>query len=572
MRTGCRLKAANFESRLHSSHYYHRRANMTTQRKYFLLKQFTRLAYSGGVIFLIAGMLLALISQPASASVQNGNPSGASLSFTGGCEGDCQMITATVCNTGSGDMVESVDWDLYYSPSGANQRVKVEGGGSIKLDAGKCKILSASPTDGPGQYWFKANQPVGHPGTGELFSGGCNINSCTITTDPTPMPPVVPTDEPTVEPTTEPTEEPTVEPTEEPTAEPTETTDVQPEVKFTVTDTGLCQYEPGEISATIVVTLPEGMTARLQAEYHVVHPVKTEHYYIDAGIVQNGDTYTYSGQWPGIQPDDTIVEIHFGAALLDVNSGNPIGAFASLDYYWYPWLCSPPTPTPPALLPLQISYGCNDIGIGWTIENPNLFAVELTWQLLDSEQGGTKSISAGAVTQVQASPSSPQSVLFSWLGTQGQTGSSTGSIEAGYCEMDEVTPTPTPTDDPGDPEDPTPTPSPTNDPVDPSPEPKKTQLPTSVPQSEQNHPRMSGDVDLPPYAASAAQPPVQLAPLDPPMAVASAGDVKVLIPVTGADMAGSEAGGLNNLLIHLGLVFIGVALMTQGVTKKFFYP
>jgi hypothetical protein len=166
---------------------------MTTIRKHFFLKQFIKLAYSGGVIFLIAGMLLSLISQPAFASgVQNGNQTGASLSFTSGCDGDCQTITATVCNTGSGDMVESVDWDVYYSAAGANQRAKVADGGTIKLDAGKCKTLSASPSEGPGQYWFKANQPADHPGTGVLFSGGCNISSCSVPSDPTPTPPVCP--------------------------------------------------------------------------------------------------------------------------------------------------------------------------------------------------------------------------------------------------------------------------------------------------------------------------------------------------------------------------------------------
>jgi outer membrane biosynthesis protein TonB len=555
---------------------------MTTIRKHFFLKQFIKLAYSGGVIFLIAGMLLSLISQPAFASgVQNGNQTGASLSFTSGCDGDCQTITATVCNTGSGDMVESVDWDVYYSAAGANQRAKVADGGTIKLDAGKCKTLSASPSEGPGQYWFKANQPADHPGTGVLFSGGCNISSCSVPSDPTPTPPVNPTVEPTEEPTVEPTEEPTVEPTEEPTVEPTEeptvepteepteTPDIKPQVKFTVTDTGLCQYEPGDILATIVVILPEGMSARLQAEYHVVHPVKTPHHYIDAGIVKNGDTFTYSGLWPGIQPGDDIVEIHFGAALLDVDNGSPLDAFGSLDYFWYPWLCPAPTATPPALLPLQISYGCNTHGIEWAIENPNAFTVELAWQLVNGNQSGTKTISAGSTVQVHAAPASPQDVIFSWSGPEGQTGTATGSIEAGYCEMEDITPTPTPTDDPANPGDPTPTPTPVPT-GDPTSEPKKTQLPTSVPQGEQNDPRSSGDVDLPPFAASAAQPPVQLAPLDPPVAVASAEDVKVLIPVTGADMAGPAAGGLNNLLIHLGLVFIGVALMTQGITKKFF--
>jgi hypothetical protein len=545
---------------------------MEANRKYHFLNQFIKLAYSSGVMFLIAGILLSLISHPVSASnPQKGNPTGTSLAFTNGCDGDCEVITATVCNTGTEDMLEPVAWELYYSRKSANERSIVSGiGGEIQLDGKECTTLAAAPDEGDGQYWFKAYQPEGHPGTGVLFSEGCQISSCSIPT------------EVAAEPTSIPTTDPIGQPTSQPTVSPTEETFVQPKVEFTVPDTGLCQYEPGDISATIIVTLPEGMIARLQAEYHVVHPMKTAHHYIDAGIVKNGDTFTYSGQWPGIQPGDEIVEIHFGAALLDVDSGNPLDSFASLDYFWYPWLC--PAPTPPAMLPLQITYDCYDIGIGWIIDNPNLFVVELAWQLLDSDQSGTKTISAGTAAQIHAAPSSPQSVWFSWSGPQGQTGSATGSIEAGYCEIEDITPTPTddpgdpgdptptptPTDDPRDPGDPTPTatPIPTGDPGDPSSEPKKTQLPTAVPQNEQNNLRTRTDVNLPSNAANILLP-AQIVPLDPPMAVASAQDIKVLIPVTGGDFAGSAAGGLNSLLIYLGLVFIGGALMTQGVFKKF---
>jgi hypothetical protein len=170
-----------------------------------------------------------------------------------------------------------------------------------------------------------------------------------------------------------------------------------------VKDTGICQYEAGEIEATIVVTLPEGMTARLQAEFHVVKPEKTPHHYIDAGIVKNGDTFTYKGTWPGIYPGDEVVEIHFGAALLDVETGNPLGAFGSLDYFWYPYICLPPTPTPVVMQALQFIHGCNDQGnVEWTVSNPNPFDVTLNWSVIDGDKSGAEVVLALAAVQVFA--------------------------------------------------------------------------------------------------------------------------------------------------------------------------
>jgi hypothetical protein len=52
--------------------------------------------------------------------------------------------------------------------------------------------------------------------------------------------------------------------------------------------------------------------------------------------------------WPGIRPGDSVVEIHFGAILLDPQTHNPLmSRGASLDFYWYPWVCNPhPTARP----------------------------------------------------------------------------------------------------------------------------------------------------------------------------------------------------------------------------------
>jgi hypothetical protein len=573
---------------------------MSIKNKSHLLKKITRLAYFSGIIFIISGMLLSLVSKPVFAK---GNQSGASLAFTSGCDGDCEHITATVCNTGTEDMEEAVQWELYMSTSGANQRTGVDGfGGSIQLDGLACTTLSVTPPAVSGQYWFKAYQPEGHPGKGELFSGGCSIEACSVQNEdpivPTHQPTIQPTGEATVEPTIQPTSEPTSEPTLDPTSKPPDPNNIAPSVKFTAADTGICQYEPGEISATIVVTLPEGMTARLQAEYHIVHPDKTDHHYIDAGIVSNGDTFTYQGYWPGINPEDVIVEIHFGAALLDAVTGNPLEATGSLDYFWYPYICpaptATPTPTPAIMQPLEISNQCTNTGVEWTLVNSNPYPVSLDWSMNNGILSGSTIVPASSSIQVNTSASDPQVVYFYWLGPEDMYGYSTEIYSGDSCIIDPAV-TPTPTDEPGDPSptpnptddpgDPTTTPAPTDDPGDPSPTSTPTDdagdpAPTSTPAdpadttdpsaSPTPTPEPGGNVSLPvTYIKMSSQVQVDLAPLNPPMAVASAENARVLIPVTGADVKSPLAGGINNLLIHLGLVFIGVALMTQAITKKF---
>jgi hypothetical protein len=553
---------------------------MSIKNKRHILKQITRLAYFSGIIFIISGMLLSSVSKPVFAK---GNETGASLAFTSGCDGDCNHITATVCNTGTEDMVEPVQWELYVSSSGANQRTKVDGiGGSIQLDGLACTTLTVAPPAVSGQYWFKAYQPEGHPGQGELFSGGCSIEACSVQSEDPIVPTIQPTGEATVEPTTQPTSYPTSEPTPDPTSEPPDPNIIAPFIKFTAADTGICQYEPGEISATIVVTLPDGMIARLQAEYHIVHPDRTDHHYIDAGIVSNGDTFTYQGYWPGINPEDEIVEIHFGAALLDAVTGNPLEVTGSLDYFWYPYICPAPTPTPAILQPLEISSQCTSSGIEWTLANSNLYPVDLEWNMNNGSLSGMMIVPASSSIQINTSAATPQVMYFYWLGPEYMYGYSTEIYSGDSCIIDPSV-TPTPTVDPGDP---SPTPTSTDDPVDPTstptptstddpgdsapkstPDPAETTDPSASPTTT---PVSGSNVSLPiAYIEMSSQLQVDLAPLNPPMAVASAESARVLIPVTGADVKSPLADGINHLLIHLGLVFIGVALMTQAITKKF---
>jgi len=127
---------------------------------------------------------------------------------------------------------------------------------------------------------------------------------------------------------------------------------------FDVGDTAYCQYNKVDIPISGKVVLPAGIDkARLQISYYIVNPpdLKTNPEYRDMGIVVNDQTVSFSVIWPGIRENETIVEIHVGGNLLS-DSGNPIpNTTSSLDYYWYPWVCSKsitPTSTPsPGLSP-----------------------------------------------------------------------------------------------------------------------------------------------------------------------------------------------------------------------------
>jgi hypothetical protein len=144
-------------------------------------------------------------------------------------------------------------------------------------------------------------------------------------------------------------DKPTVTPVGEiPAATATSTPVVTPRIVFDDPNTTICVYDPEWRTVCGTVELPEGTSARLQTSWYVVHPDNTAYaqtQYVDGGIVQNGSRFCIQAYWPGIRPEDMIVEIHIGGVLLDPNTNNPIMAQgASLDYYWYHWYCPAPTP------------------------------------------------------------------------------------------------------------------------------------------------------------------------------------------------------------------------------------
>lgn len=110
-------------------------------------------------------------------------------------------------------------------------------------------------------------------------------------------------------------------------------------------DSAICLYEPQWITITGSVQLtPNPSTAKLQTTWRIVHPNNPEtdnstHY---ASVWITGDTtFTITAWWPGITSQDSLVEIHFGANILDCD-GNPIHDGIGRDLYWYPWVCNPP--------------------------------------------------------------------------------------------------------------------------------------------------------------------------------------------------------------------------------------
>lgn len=147
-----------------------------------------------------------------------------SLRFTAGCDGDCNLVRATICNVGTGNMEEPVDWRLYYSPTGNPKNGTVVANGTVgPLAIGECATLTYDPGNQSGNYMFWAQQRPGHPGTGELWSNQCTI-LCQIAT-PTPSVTPTPTETPTATPsaTPGPTDTPAPTQTPDPTSTPTPT-------------------------------------------------------------------------------------------------------------------------------------------------------------------------------------------------------------------------------------------------------------------------------------------------------------------------------------------------------------
>lgn len=174
-------------------------------------------------------------------------------------------------------------------------------------------------------------------------------------------------------PACEPDEEPTTPtPTEElttPTPTPTPTSTEEPGSNWVTGWSGsfsgsgvqyhaysLCQFETGWINVTGTVSIePDGAAAYLQKTWRVINPpdasvcppevpncLETQY---ETELIHGDTEFTLRAWWPGIRPTDEVVEIHYGANILD-ESHTPLQDGIGLDIYWYPWVCAAPTATP----------------------------------------------------------------------------------------------------------------------------------------------------------------------------------------------------------------------------------
>lgn len=112
-------------------------------------------------------------------------------------------------------------------------------------------------------------------------------------------------------------------------------------VAFEGGDQAVCQVAPTTLEAIADVNLPAGQTALFQGAFNIVYPNTNDtHIVYQETTVTGGDQVVVSGNWPGINASDTVVEVHFGGLLLDPTTKNPISNAASKDFYWYPWYCN----------------------------------------------------------------------------------------------------------------------------------------------------------------------------------------------------------------------------------------
>ena len=351
---------------------------------------------------------------------------------------------------------------------------------------------------------------------------------------------------------------------------------IEGKVSFTSSDQSLCQYEDGWIDATVTVSLPEGITAKLVTSWYVVHPKELnpggpndKHY--SSFDVQDGASKTFAAWWPGVRVGDDVVEIHWGAALV---YGGEVIDTASLDYYWYDWVCRPPTFTPTP----EVTEETPTPEV--TEETPTPEVTEETPTPEVTEETPTPEVTEETPTpEVTEETPTPE--------VTEETATPEVTEETPTPEVTEETPTPevteeTPTPDPGGEITPTPDPggeiTPTPDPggeITPTPDPGGEITPTSTPVSGENPTPTPGGGEVTPVAERSLGTPlaeVDLATLPAPLA---ASDNALLIPVTGADLTGWQMLPVDitdwqMLFVNFGFIFLGIAFVLQGVINSRF--
>lgn len=215
---------------------------------------------SFGAVILITGLILNLFVTPVQAEWD-----GSMLAFNPStCTGNCLVLTATICNIGSGDMQTISSYNVWYRATGNAFQGALVGSGVIPaLAAGACTTItfdagavsSNAPGYPDGNYRVEAFQTADNPESAVAQSAACHIKPMEACQLPTP------TNTATLVPFT-PTATFTSTATEAPTATFTSTATAQPSPTFTSTATS---QPTATFTSTFTATVTDQPTATFTA-------------------------------------------------------------------------------------------------------------------------------------------------------------------------------------------------------------------------------------------------------------------------------------------------------------------
>jgi hypothetical protein len=190
--------------------------------------------------------------------------------------------------------------------------------------------------------------------------------------------------------------------------------------------------------------------------------------------------------------------------------------------------------TYPVFPNLGLIYQCLEDGINWTASNANDDMIYFIWQQIGTDQGGTGFIQPHSILSFFKSSRGNQEVRITWYSGSDQK---TIDLTTGPLYCSDITNTPLPTLTPLPSITPTWTMTPT-----------QTFTATTIAQP--------GEVSI---ATSTAVPTLPL----------PAPGGNVLIPVTGADLTvPSRLNLVQTTLVNSGLLFLGIALVLQGISSR----
>lgn len=619
-------------------------------QRWNIMRKLTKVAYTLGVSLLLMGLLLSFVSQPARAQTADDTPAPQSEQTdnqTGeqppaeeetqppaeeetqppGEEEEPKEITeepqegeqeATI-EPGENDPTETVEpgGDQTPTPETTSTETLVAGGtqpsSELAIMALSELILSAectpdgilwtveNPNAGPVEFTWESGEQSGSDTAPTQINTGFGTQTMTITWLDESGLPVSTSQEASCE---------------QPRPTPPIARDVIGSVSFGEEDRGICIFEPTTLTVTVTVSLPAGVTALLQTDSYVVNPpdLATPHNYQEYWV-QDGDTVDVSVEWPGVRPGDTIVEVHWGAALLYTDTGEAVNAApAGLDYYWNTHLdcgaASTPTPTPtitstptetltptptetstvtpthtatytptvtttPLIVGLYFQWMCGANGLIWQVTNPSSEAVVFDWtihcgeceniQYRDEDCGKNGTTTVGGGETVIITQTAPGGYTMSISRNGQMLGELMSNCHS--CALSVPTSTPRNTSTPGTPDDDTdatPTPGTPPDVLRTStPTPTDPNTVLTPPVTLLDQPSGSGGsaiIQVPAVGGSLAT------------AVAPDGSPRALIPVTGADLTGG-AWPLSTLwqqiITNLGLLFLGIAFVLDAAARRF---